>query len=199
MPTIISKIIIYLALIGLGWVIGQYLENIAYFTYSYEISLIDVFSLIVTALMAWYVSRILEKNIQDKRMEKDLILSKIDEVDQVVNSLILLNSSESVIPYVKVVHLLTKSRKWSIRFWSIIQQKYKGLSDAENEKYTSMLSKMGEARRLCTYTPPTGVDENILIANGEITYRNARKYEIDIKLESIRDDLIEFKMKVNLQ
>lgn len=70
MPTIISKIIIYLALIGLGWVIGQYLENIAYFTYSYEISLIDVFSLIVTALMAWYVSRILEKIFRTREWKR---------------------------------------------------------------------------------------------------------------------------------
>ena len=62
-----------------------------------------------------------------------------------------------------------------------------------------MLNKMREANILCTYTPPTGVDENILIVDGEITYSNARKYEIDIKLESIRDDLIDFKMKVNIQ
>lgn len=194
-----SKIIISLALIGFGWVFGQYLEGISFFTYSYEISLIDVISLIVTALMAWYVSRILEKNIQDKRIEKDLILSKIDEVDQAINSLISLNSSESIVSYVEVVHVLKKSKKWSARFWSIIEQKYKGLSDKEKGNYTSMLNKMQEANRLCTYTPPTGIDENILIVSGEIIYSNARKYEIDIKLESIRDDLIEFKMKVNLQ
>lgn len=194
-----SKLIVAVALIALGWVLGQYIENIAFFTYSYEISLIDVISLIVTAFMAWYVSRILEKNIQDKRTEKDLILSKIDEVDQAINSLILLNSSESTVSYVKVVHILTKSRKWSVRFWNIIDQKYKGLSNKEKDNYTSMLNKMREVNVLCTYTPPTGVDENILIVDGEITYSNARKYEIDIKLESIRDDLIDFKMKVNIQ
>lgn len=199
MPKRMSKLIVAVALIALGWVLGQYIENIAFFTYSYEISLIDVISLIVTAFMAWYVSRILEKNIQDKRTEKDLILSKIDEVDQAINSLILLNSSESTVSYVKVVHILTKSRKWSVRFWNIIDQKYKGLSNKEKDNYTSMLNKMREANVLCTYTPPTGVDENILIVGGEITYSNARKYEIDIKLESIRDDLIDFKMKVNIQ
>lgn len=195
MPKRMSKLIVAVALIALGWVLGQYIENIAFFTYSYEISLIDVISLIVTAFMAWYVSRILEKNIQDKRTEKDLILSKIDEVDQAINSLILLNSSESTVSYVKVVHILTKSRKWSVRFWNIIDQKYKGLSNKEKDNYTSMLNKMREANVLCTYTPPTGVDENILIVGGEITYSNARKYEIDIKLESIRDDLIDFVMK----
>ncbi|MFT0329582.1 hypothetical protein ACMSEL_14165 [Bacteroides thetaiotaomicron] len=126
-------------------------------------------------------------------------MSKIDEVDQAINSLILLNSSESTVSYVKVVHILTKSRKWSVRFWNIIDQKYKGLSNKEKDNYTSMLNKMREANILCTYTPPTGVDENILIVDGEITYSNARKYEIDIKLESIRDDLIDFKMKVNIQ
>lgn len=199
MPKRMSKLIVAVALIALGWVLGQYIENIAFFTYSHEISLIDVISLIVTVFMAWYVSRILEKSIQDKRTEKDLILSKIDEVDQAINSLILLNSSESTVSYVKVVHILTKSRKWSVRFWNIIDQKYKGLSNKEKDNYTSMLNKMREANILCTYTPPTSVDENILIVDGEITYSNARKYEIDIKLESIRDDLIDFKMKVNIQ
>ena len=199
MPKRMSKLIVAVALIALGWVLGQSIENIAFFTYSHEISLIDVISLIVTVFMAWYVSRILEKSIQDKRTEKDLILSKIDEVDQAINSLILLNSSESTVSYVKVVHILTKSRKWSVRFWNIIDQKYKGLSNKEKDNYTSMLNKMREANILCTYTPPTGVDENILIVDGEITYSNARKYEIDIKLESIRDDLIDFKMKVNIQ
>ena len=138
MPKRMSKLIVAVALIALGWVLGQYIENIAFFTYSHEISLIDVISLIVTVFMAWYVSRILEKSIQDKRTEKDLILSKIDEVDQAINSLILLNSSESTVSYVKVVHILTKSRKWSVRFWNIIDQKYKGLSNKEKDNYTSI-------------------------------------------------------------
>lgn len=195
----ISKLLICIILIGFGWVLGQYFENFSLFTYSYEISLMDAITLLGTALMAWYVARVLEKNIQDKRLEKDLILNKIDEVDQAINALINLNSSGDEIAYVKVVHLLQKSRKWSSRFWSIIDKKYKPLYKKEKNRYDDMMVKIRQVNRLCTYTSPAGNDQDIRILDGIITYSDNRKYELDSKLESIRDDLLEFKLEVNLQ
>ena len=47
-----------------------------YFVLSKEVSIIDAFSLFATIGCAIYIARILEKEVQDKRVEKDLYLKK---------------------------------------------------------------------------------------------------------------------------
>lgn len=47
-----------------------------------EVNILDAITLIVTVILGIYIAKILEKDVQDKRIEKDMYLAKISDVEE---------------------------------------------------------------------------------------------------------------------
>ncbi len=193
----IHNLIPILTLISIGWCSGQYFENFSLFAYSTEIELMDVITLAVTVFIAWYVAQILQKRGQDERFEKELIIARIDDVDNALIKLSAICFSKDPVRYDEVTHILSNTRKWTKRFRQIIEERYNTLHEKEENRFVSVSRKIIEVNRLCTYTPPAGIDDDIQISNGTIIYTSQRCLQIDAVLESIRDELLQLKIIVN--
>ena len=72
---ILHKALIGIAIFGAGMTLGK-LFDWGYFTLSSEISISDALTMFITIGVAIYIANVLERDIQDNRNEKDLLLKR---------------------------------------------------------------------------------------------------------------------------
>jgi hypothetical protein len=73
-----------IAAFALGVVVGK-LFNISYFKVDENINIIDVISVAVTIFAAYIVTKVLDKEKQDNRTEKDLIIKRTEDIYQLID------------------------------------------------------------------------------------------------------------------
>lgn len=71
----IINIIIYIIIFSIGCCCGKLIDW-GYFVLNKEISIIDAISLFLTIGCAIYISKVLEKEVQDVRIEKEMFISR---------------------------------------------------------------------------------------------------------------------------
>lgn len=188
----ISFTLIFIA----GWTLGQLLEDFAFIELSTEISVAEITDISVTLIVAYYVANYLEKRIQDKRSEKEIIISKIDNLDTALadfNALIIDNEGDLL--YNKVVIRITRCRKGAFHLEEISKNRYIKLY----KKFESLKNDINKLYNLCTYIPPSEDNYNngISISQNIVKYRKDKIDEFDILLENIRNDIFNLKLEIN--
>lgn len=73
----ISKLIKISCIFASGWIAGQLLESWCWLTLSNEVNVFDAITLVVSAVLAIYVAKTIEKGVQDKRSEKIYSATKL--------------------------------------------------------------------------------------------------------------------------
>lgn len=71
----------YFCSAALGFVVGKMI-SFQDFEISKAIDLVDLLSIIVTLLIAYIVSKVIDKEKQDSRIEKDLLLKRVEDIYQ---------------------------------------------------------------------------------------------------------------------
>lgn len=195
MPRNIVKPILFIIV---GIIIGFVLTKLRYsesVTISSEISLFDVISLLVTVLLAFYVAQILERDVQNTQVGKQMYIAKIEQNESVLSSL---NDyiGEDVILLSRINNILHRYRTIQNTIHTALKHKskrgkFKGDCEAiENEAK--------ELNKLLTMTPIDCSDQsNITIREGIITYSTNRITEITTCLLRIDNLLFELKHKIN--
>ena len=80
------KIFSAILILLIGWLIGSR-WRICQFVLDLQINIVDAVSLLVTVAMGLYIARILEKEVQDNRIEKDMYLSKISVIENLLETI----------------------------------------------------------------------------------------------------------------
>lgn len=76
----IINIIIYIIIFSIGCCCGKLIDW-GYFVLNKEISIIDAISLFLTIGCAIYISKVLEKEVQDVRIEKEMFISQVGNTE----------------------------------------------------------------------------------------------------------------------
>jgi hypothetical protein len=95
----IIEVVVAVLIFGLGATFGKLL-NWGYFELSREISIIEAVTLFATLGLGLYITRVLEKKVQDVRLEKALYIAKVTEIETILRSIEVL-FEEPVISYKK--------------------------------------------------------------------------------------------------
>ncbi|HEX8350206.1 MAG TPA: hypothetical protein VF598_09595 [Hymenobacter sp.] len=89
-----KKITILLAVLGLvlGWISCEAYHYLVsnqynYFSIEKDINIIDVFTLLGTVFLAYYIPAVIDRRGQNTRVEKDIILGKINEYNTAIEDL----------------------------------------------------------------------------------------------------------------
>ena len=77
-----------------------------------KINVLDALSLVATIVVGIYIAKILEKEVQDKRIEKDLYISKINSVEYILNTIesLIESSKDTEIQYGRIVNMMHRCR-----------------------------------------------------------------------------------------
>lgn len=193
----ILNIIIGILIFTAGATIGELLDW-GFFELSKDISIIDALTLIATIGVAIYITKFLEKETQDKRVEKELYINKICELEsslKIIEDLI--DSKDS--SYNKINYRIHSCRIIKNSIFDNIINNFKGDKSGKIKSFeNSITESMSSLKRLLTDTPSSNTSsQNISLKKGLINYSSNRLIEINIEINSIMENLFKLKVRIN--
>jgi hypothetical protein len=193
----IVNLTLVLIVFCIGLTFGKLL-NWGYFELTKDISIIDALTLFTTIGVAIYITKILEKEVQESRIEKGLYISKISEFESKLKTIEDLISEKDP-SYGKVNSRIHSCRLIKKSIFDSIYGNFK--SDKTNtikdfdRNITNCLSSL---KRLLTDTPIiTASNSDITLVSGIVNYSSNRIIEVNIEINSILEDLFKLKVRIN--
>lgn len=184
----------------IGWLIGSK-WRICQFVLDLQINIVDAVSLLVTVVMGLYIARILEKEVQDNRIEKDMYLSKISVIENLLENIetMFQNKNGIDLDYKLIVNLEHRIRTKKNSIFEHIVEKSKRKIKTEIQTYEKLLKD--EFKDLRNYLTQTNASEegtkDISIENNIAKYSPERTSLILTSLNSIENKLLELKVLIN--
>lgn len=165
------------------------------------INVLDAISLAATISVGIYIAKILQKEVQDKRIEKDMYLGLILSVERILNDLetLIENSEESTLHYKRVVSIIHRCR---IKKTDI----FKALDGINNKLLKSQINDLDqrlkkELQILKTALTETSVNSlptpPVKLENNIIHYSEDRIIEIITSINIIESIFFKLKVIVN--
>lgn len=194
----ITKYILWIVIFCVGICIGKLL-NWGYFTLSKEVSIIDAITLFVTVGCAIFIAKVLEKEVQDDRIEKDLFLSQASQLEFFLGE-IEKNIESPDCLYSNIVNFYSSANKTRNKFFKRIDAHNIRLSKSQtlNEIKKELENYFKSLKPLLTDTPVIQTDlPDIVVESGKIKYSESRLTEIRNELTNIYDCLFAIKIIVN--
>ena len=194
----IGKIIFCACLVLVGILIGKFL-SFPHFEISPKINLVNATSILVTVLIAVLITVFFDKRKSDNRIEKDLILGRVDNVYEITNEL----QKESVSGKIQYTEAASSIKRISTAMQSIYRTVDKCEFTIKDDIKTSIQSAISQQRDLLTDTPKMSEDqiENsdlpIEVRDGIIKYNRQRIGQIEANFDVLKDCLLELEIRIN--
>jgi hypothetical protein len=192
----IFKFLLLASVLVIGIVIGKF-TNLNYFTISKEINLIELVSLSATIFLAYIVSKVIEKDNQEKRVEKDLLIKRIDDIYNLIE-----DSNVKVISgQIKYQDAASHFKRINISLKCIfrILEKTK-IIEFEIQK-NEILQCIKKLRDLLTNTPmETDINKSNLdnsVKDSIIHFTHSRILEIESGYDGLRDKILILQLEIN--
>jgi hypothetical protein len=195
----------YVAGILLALVVGFYLGIVAVnwgsITFDGHVSAGAGIRMLTTIITAIIVSLFFQRLIQVNRKEKELIISQLALMLDLVGELEELRDSEDPVALVNVNTILKKLRvKSTFVKKAIVECSFgKKLNQAN-----SFSDKIAEIRDLTTHTPSQRVEDfvesercPIYVREGLVTWMDERKRVIELKLDALKNEIFAFQLRIN--
>ena len=181
----------------IGVTIGK-LFNWGYFEISRELSVFDALNLFVTIALGLYIAWILERKKQIERVEKDIIVSKIGEIEKEIHGIITM-LDEDKIKYSQInsmIHRLSIVRNSLFSELNGIGIKPTTLGKEHVE--TLIKEERTKLKRLLTETPiQQGGEVEIAVDRNIVKYTDKRKMEIITSACALKELFFVLKMAIN--
>ncbi len=196
----IIEIFFSILILIIGWLIGSKWQ-ICQFVLDLQINIVDAVTLLITIIMGFYIARILEKEVQDNRIEKDMYLTKISAIENLLESIenMFQNTNGINLDYKLMVNLEHRIRTKRNSIFTHILEKSKGKIKRDIQGYEkSLKDEFKDLRNYLTQTNASdGEPKDISIENNIAKYSTDRTSLILTSLNSIENKLLELKVLIN--
>lgn len=196
----VVKILLAIVFFVLGWTLGQVFDDFAPFTLDWAISLSDILSILVEISLAVVLALLIEKGMQNQRVEKDFFITELNEAQQSLSDLE--KSCARLVPLSlhQTVFQIEKSRRNLIKMWDIMKERNKTFHDKKNAEFcvlvknlktlNSQLSDSKFFKEAEGYKP-------VSISRGVIHLNNSVTNDLEITFSAIKDELFKMKIAIN--
>lgn len=183
-------------IIGLitGFVIAK-IPTIDQITISKEIPIFDIVSLIVTILAAFYVAHIIERDVQNSQVGKQMYIERLHQNEEILTYL---NDyvQEDRILLSKITNLLHRYRSRQTSIHTALKDRSR--KDLFSSEIDGIDTDTKDLKRLLTDTPIDTTDQsNITIRDGVVKYSKQRINEITTCISRIDNLIFDLKHKIN--
>lgn len=201
MKNLKNKILIIsigITLIILGYAIAKYI-NTPYFVLSKEIDISNLINIAITIWLAIFITDILEKKNNDNRIEKDMMISRIEDLYHITSS-IQVESNTGQIHLSEASSALKRINTSLSSVYKLIEKCHFVISEEIKNKLKQCLSDL---RDLLTSTPAIPQDKlnskdiPIEIKESIVYYNKERISQIEVKIETLKNLLIELQIEIN--
>ena len=181
-----------------GIIIGKLIDW-PMFKVDKNVNLVDLFSIVITFLIAYFIARVIEKQKEDYREEKNLLINKLDEVFNIIDE-----TSEKVdTRQIKYQEAASKVKRININLTCIFTAINKSSIIIDEEDQKEISRKVINLRNLLTNTPR--IDEGSIkksnlpleVKSGIIHISETRVIEIETEFNKLKNLIFGLQMKVN--
>lgn len=189
---------IYLSFIAFGYVLTR-IFDIPHFEVSKTIDISNILTLIVTAWLAILITTVFEKQNNDHRVEKDLIITRVGNIYNIADSL-QLESNGGRIHITEASSSLKRINTALSSIYRIVDKCHFNITDDLKERLKSILS---DIRNTLTNTPSVtdeqlnSKDLPIEIKDSIIHFNKERVSQLEVKFDTLKDLLLELQIHIN--
>ncbi len=189
---------IYLSFIAFGYVITRFFE-IPYFEISKTIDISNVLALIVTVWLAILITTVFEKQNNDHRVEKNLIITRVGNIYDIADSL-QLESNTGRIHITEASSSLKRINTALNSIYRIVDKCHFNISKDLKERIKNNLA---DIRNTLTNTPSVtdeqlnSKDLPIEIKDSIIHFNKERVSQLEVMFETLKDLLLELQIHIN--
>ena len=191
-----SKYAVLLICFALGWIVGLVVKDLNWFQYDSSFNLFELLYCVITALVAFYLTGVIEDSIQKGRAQKDILIGKYNELDaaikDVLESIMYKNDHYEVSNYIinlKIKTIATLSKQCE----DVLKRLYPNL--VEDNAFSKISSRT--ISRYCTKL--SNGDEDIKLIKNKWEYSNGRYCEIEKEIWSCREKCLNNILLINQQ
>ncbi len=181
----IITILVFLLVFGGGLILGLILRDIDYFTFKSEVSIGDISSLALTLFLALFIPFYLDRKLNNRRVEKDLVIAFLDNLIQEV---------KLQISYIEDLHISNEvldekqKKKVNLNLKKLSNYLDTLIDSCENYKKDKEISQLIEQLKNLNYTFWRDLTFNI----------GNTDYKIDTELfQKIEPTVNSFELKLN--
>ena len=188
-----------IALFSSGWIIGLIVRDIAWFEYDNSFNLFELFYTVVSIWLAVYIARAIEKGVQDRRNQKDILIKHIDDVDGQLEVLLSSFTHENDTYSIDNFTVLGRAKSIGMeakKYERFIAKYYPVF--AESSEYKSLTINTRKLVRLCTKLP-TKHNNQISCINDVWTYSSERFLDIQNEMNKLREQCFNLELLLNDQ
>lgn len=190
-----KKKVIYniVAFVGIGIVFGLAIKYYRMLTFNFEVSAFDLFSLVVTVLIAWWVAQKLERDTNQERCEKDIIIEKLKMLDGLIERLNNKIVDEDIMILSSVTSIINSIDAHTNRIKEQIEKHYPSVLKT-NVDFQNELDQLDD---LCTNDKDGGMETIIIDENSVCQYTSERKNDIGLCANALSDKIFNLEILVN--
>lgn len=177
-----------------GIIIGKVI-NWPFFKVDERVNLVDIFSIIITLIIAYFIAKVIEKEKEDDRAEKNLIISKLTCSSNTIDDL----SDQINKKEILYIDATSKIKKINLDITCAFNGLKISTVTLENDERVEINKKIKKIKDLITDTPLSNQNKNesIKVENGVIKISNARAIEIESELGKLKNEIFLLQMKIN--
>lgn len=177
-----------------GWYIGLWVENWAFVTMSFEVPAINLLTTAATLGVTVYVAKIIQKSVQDRKSQNQLLIQRIDRIEKLVDEIDHTTSADGF-SYI-VLQASIKNLYMSLnRVINEIHRLYPEIKKQVLSKQA--LLNVRELENVATFTVKN--NSQIRILADKVFYSQPKRTEVNSSLSSLRDKLFDLQIEVNGQ
>ncbi len=181
-------------LIALGWAVGLLVRSLSWFEYDNSFNLFDLIYFIFTGGIALFITSRIEESLQARRGQKDIILQKIDEVDERIKELSADFKQEDNRYTIGNFELLLKVKQFGMlasQYEKSINNYYPDLTKDKQ------FSKISSARKLVKICTSDGDAERAVCVDDKWSYSQDKFVEIVTELNRLSQICFTNKLLLN--
>lgn len=184
----------------IGWTACVLFEHWSILTLDLSISVTDVLTLVVEVGLALFVASVLERGLQNKRVEKDFYLKELDDILGIFSDLEQLCARQNVLSFDVTVETLSRSKRILNRLWKLKEEYEKAFAQKNQKVYNSTLTSIKDIDKKLTDAKILEGEPNVTpikISNGKIYLNGSVRPIIEESISQAKKDLFKMKVLIN--
>ena len=198
---IIVIVISFIIGIVLGWIACLLFEDYSFLTLERDVSLMDIFTVLIDLFIAAIVVSVVEKGLQNKRVEKDIYIAELNSIINILEPLGDKCATDKPLSYNVTEYDIGRMRKGFIRLWQMIEERESQFLKKQNEKKEQFTNLIRTLSTLLTDSDEYNRVEDsyhcVRVTKGTIYLNNSIKPVIDGTITSIKDIILKLKIDIN--
>lgn len=196
----VVKILIAIIIFVFGWTCGQVLEDVSPFTLDWSVSLSDIIAILVEIGLAIVIALLVEKGMQNQRVEKDFFISELDDAQQAFSELAKDCSRLVPLSLNQTVYQVEKPKKDLLKMWETLGVRNHSFYTRRKPELDTLISSIKTLNSQLSDSKFFKEEDGykpVSITKGIIHLNNTVTKSIDETFTNIKDGLFKMKIAIN--